>query len=61
MAGVLLQQQADAALRAHRFLGRRQRTLAMNGDRQHDAGKQNQVAHRQDDEDVFRQRVRPAD
>jgi hypothetical protein len=52
--GILLQQQPDAALGAHRFLGGRQRTFAVNGNGQHDPGEQNQVAHRQDDEHVFR-------
>ena len=43
---VLLQQQPDAALGANRLLRGCNRTLTLNGDGQHDAWKQDEVANR---------------
>ncbi len=53
---IALHQDADRPLLAHRLLRRGQRTRAADGDRQHDAGKQDGVTHRNDDERVARQR-----
>ncbi len=50
---IFLQQQSDPALRAHRFLGRREGALAADGDRQHDPRKQHDVAHGEHDEHVL--------
>jgi hypothetical protein len=52
---VLLQQEADLAFGAHRFLGARHRLLALDGDRQDDAREEHHVAHRQDDQHVLGQ------
>ena len=56
--GLALQQHADRALQARRFLRRRARALAADRERQHHAGEQHDVAHRQDDQRVVRQRPR---
>ena len=51
--GLFLQQQPDAALRAHGLLGGGERRVAGDGDGQHDAWKQHGIADRQYDEHVF--------
>jgi hypothetical protein len=57
---VLLQQEPDLGIGPHRLLGAGHGLLALDGHRQHHAGKQHHVAHREDDQHVLRQaRCRP--
>ncbi len=57
--GIPLHHDADLPLLADRLLGGRDRARAADRDRQHDAGKQDDVAHRHDDERVARQGSHP--
>ena len=50
-----LQENADLALVAHRLLRSRDRFRPAERDRQHQAGKQHGVAHRHDDQRIWRQ------
>ncbi len=54
---VALHQDADFALLAHGLLGRRDRARATDRDRHDGPGKQHEVAHRDDDHGIGRQRA----
>ena len=58
--GLALQQDAERALQAHRLLRGGARALATDGEREHHAREEHDVAHRHDDERVVGQRARRA-
>ena len=53
--GVALHQDADLPLLTHRLLSRTYRALTPDRDRQHETGKQDGIADRNDDERIWRQ------
>jgi hypothetical protein len=53
--GLVLKEHAERPLEASGFLRSRARLLAADRDRQHDAGKEHEIAHGQDDERILGQ------